>query len=81
MLKIEAETKLSPEEVVKRAVAFFGPRGYGLGVREQTFGYVCLEGGGGIVEVSASAKGKRTSVKLASREWDYQLKKFLGTIS
>jgi len=34
MLRMAAKTKLSPEEIVKRAVAFFGPGGYGLEVEE-----------------------------------------------
>lgn len=76
-----AKTKLSPEEIVKRAVAFFGPGGHGLEVEEQSTGYVCLEGGGGVVEVTASAQAKGASVELVSREWDYQVKKFIGIIS
>jgi len=62
-------------------VAFFGPGGYGLAVENRTAGYVCFEGGGGTVEVSASAQGKGASLELVSREWDYQVKRFLGTIS
>ncbi len=81
MIKMSAETKLKPEEVVRRAVNFFGPGGYGLEVKEQTSDYVCLEGGGGVVEVTASAEAKGTSVELVSREWDYQVKEFLGDIS
>ena len=30
MMKIVTKTKLSPKEVIKRAVDFFGPGGYGL---------------------------------------------------
>ena len=81
MLKMSAKTKLSPEEVIKRAVAFFGPGGQGLAVKDESAGYVCFEGGGGVVEVIASAEGKGASVELVSREWDYQIKEFLGKIS
>lgn len=81
MIRMAAKTKLSPEEIVKRAVAFFGPGGYGLEVEEQSAGYVCFEGGGGVVEVTASAQAKGALVELVSREWDYQVKEFLGTIS
>jgi hypothetical protein len=81
MLRMEAKTKLTPPEVVKQAVDFFGPGGYGLEVLERASDYVCLEGGGGSVEVSASAKAKGSSVEMVSREWDYQLQEFLGTIS
>jgi hypothetical protein len=80
MLRMSVKTKLKPDEVIKRAVNFFGPGGYGLGVEEQSSDYVCFEGGGGNVEVSASAEGKGASVELVSREWDYQVKKFLDNI-
>ncbi len=75
------KTKLSPKETIKRALAFFGPGGYGLAVKEQSADYICLEGGGGVVEVTASAQGKGASVELVSREWDYQVKKFIDTIT
>lgn len=81
MLRMSAKTKLSPEEVVKRARSFFGPGGYGLAVADESTGYVCFEGGGGVVEVIASAEAKGASVELISREWDYQAKEFLSSIS
>jgi hypothetical protein len=81
MMRIAAKTRLNPGEVIRRAVAFFGPGGCGLAVTEQSGGYACFEGGGGDVEVSVSAQGKGASVELVSREWDYQVKQFLGTIS
>ncbi len=46
MLKIATKTKLSPEEAIKRAVEFFGPGGYGLEVKEQSFDCAYFEGGG-----------------------------------
>ena len=81
MIRMSVKTKLSPEEVAKRALNFFGPGGYGMEVKNEATGYVCLEGGGGLVEVIASAEAKGASVELVSREWDYQLKEFLGNIS
>ena len=81
MIRMSVKTKLNPEEVVKRALNFFGPGGYGMEVKTEATGYVCLEGGGGLVEVIASAEAKGASVELVSREWDYQLKEFLGNIS
>jgi hypothetical protein len=81
MLKMTAKTKLTPAEVIKRALAFFGRGGYGLNIMEQTADYICLEGGGGVIEVSAEAASRGSSVELISREWDYQLKEFLGSIS
>jgi hypothetical protein len=81
MLKIASESKLKPEEAVKRAVAFFGPKGYGLEVKEQEQCCAYFEGGGGGVRVTASTSKKGSSVELESREWDYQARKFLTSIS
>jgi hypothetical protein len=81
MIRMSVKTKLEPDEVVRRAVSFFGPGGYGLEVTNESAGYVCLEGGGGVVEVIASAESKGASVELVSREWDYQAKEFLGKVS
>ena len=80
MLNIEATSKLSPEEAIKKAIKFFGPQGYGLTVKEESSQYVEFEGGGGGVAVNASADPKGSRVELESREWDYQVKEFLQKI-
>jgi hypothetical protein len=80
MIRIGTKTKLDPEEVVRRAVSFFGPGGYGLEVTNESTGYVCFEGGGGSVEVITSGEAKGASVELVSREWDYQTREFLSKI-
>jgi hypothetical protein len=80
MIRMAAKTSMSPEEAIKRAVAFFGPGGYGLEIKEQSASYICFEGGGGVVEVYASAQGKDTALELVSQEWDYQVKEFLGSL-
>jgi hypothetical protein len=77
---MSAKTKLKPEEVIRRAVNFFGPGGQGLEVKDESPGYVCFEGGGGGIEVITSAEDKGASVEVVSREWDYQAKEFLGNI-
>ena len=80
MLKIATNTKLSPEEAIKRAVEFFGPNGYGMNVKEQNPDCVSFEGGGGGIDVSACVDEGKTSVELESREWDYQVKEFITKI-
>jgi len=80
MLRMSAKTKLSPEEIVKRAVSYFGPGGYGLEVKNKSTDCVYFEGGGGNVGVTTSTEGKEVSVELISREWDYQVKEFLRTM-
>ena len=80
MLRLSTNSRLNPEEVIKRAVKFFGPEGYGLEVREETASGAAFEGGGGSVEVTASTEGEKTTVELTSREWDYQVKEFIGKV-
>ena len=80
MLKITTKTKLSSEEVIKRAVEFFGPDGHGMEVKGQQSNCAYFEGGGGGVAVTTCAEGKGSSVDLESREWDYQVKEFIHKI-
>jgi len=80
MLNLEVKTKLSPEEVIKRAVAFFGSGGYGLEIKEQSESCAYFEGGGGGVDITTCTEEKGTSVELASREWDYQVNEFARKI-
>ncbi|MGD0795599.1 MAG: hypothetical protein ABR958_08485 [Dehalococcoidales bacterium] len=80
MLSIEAKSKLKPEEVIERAVKFFGPQGYGLKVKEQAACCVEFEGGGGGVGITAAAKDKGSTVSFETREWEIQVKDFIGKI-
>jgi len=80
MLKLNVRTRRKPEEVVKRALEFFGPGGYGLKVTEQSDTCAYFEGGGGGIEVTAYSDGKGTSVDMETREWEYQVKEFAGKI-
>jgi hypothetical protein len=80
MLKIAKESKLKPDEAIQRAVAFFGPKGYGLEVKDDGNCCATFEGGGGSVHVSASESKKGSTVELESVEWDYQTKQFLSSI-
>ncbi len=82
MLNMEAKTKLSPEEVIKKLKEFFGKGGAGMNLTEE--GPQCLnfEGGGGYVNATiCAAEGGKTSVNLVTQEWDYQVKKFLSGLS
>ena len=81
MLRMTSKTRLRPEEVVRRAVDFFGPGGYGLEIKEQAPACVYFEGTGGGVEVSACTDEEGTSLEIVSREWDNQVREFMGKIS
>jgi hypothetical protein len=80
MLKLNVRTKLKPDEVVKKALGFFGPGGYGLKVTDQSDTCAYFEGGGGGIEVTTCTDDKGTSVDLETREWEYQVKEFAGKI-
>ena len=80
MTKMGATTKLRRAAAIKRAVGFLGPNGYGLEIKNQAADGGYFEGGGGGVDVTACAEEKGTSVELESREWDYQVREFIGKI-
>lgn len=78
MARYSKDTRKSPEQVLERALAFFGPGGLGLTVEEQGDCCLYLSGGGGHVLIQIGpAKSGRTSVILETREWDDQAIRFL----
>ena len=79
MARYGKKTSLKPSEVVERAVKFFGEGGLGLKIVEKTQEMVCFEGGGGHVTITTCLNGE-TDVDLETREWDYQVKEFMGKI-
>lgn len=79
MARYGVYTKLDPEEVIRRAVDFFGEGGLGLTVTEQGSCCATFEGGGHVaVYVNA---GEKTEVELVTREWDYDVKRFMRDIA
>ncbi len=80
MPRYSVKTKLSPEESIEKASAFFGEGGLGLEGSEQGPCCMAFEGGGGHVMVTASAEDNETTVELETREWDYHVKRFMRKI-
>jgi hypothetical protein len=80
MMTVSIKSKLSPEEVIKRAVKYFGPGGYGLKVEEEGNCCASFEGGGGGVRVTVTEQKKGSTVDVESREWDYQAKAFMDKV-
>ena len=87
MIRMEAESKLSPREVVEKARAFFGPGGLGIEVTEMADCCARFAGGGGQVYVQASplrsSPGEKpggSRVEIQGREWEYQIRQFLAQI-
>ena len=80
MLKLSKKSSHSAEDVIKRAVKFFGPAGYGLKVNEEGNCCANFEGGGGGVSVTATAQKKGSTVDVESREWDFQVEEFMRKV-
>ena len=81
MIRLEVKTKLSPEKTIEEAVAFFGPEGYGLEVKENMADHAHFVGGGGSVTLTVKPEDKKTAVDIVSQEWDYQVQQFLQKIT
>ena len=82
MARYSVETKLRPEEAIKKATAYFGEGGLGLEIVEQDPCCAYFEGGGGHVSATVgTVEGKKkTTVILETREWDYHVKQFMREI-
>lgn len=72
-------TGMKAGEVLKEAVAYFGPDGLGLQVTSRSLTSVRLEGSGGFVEVQVRV-GDPTGVDLVLHEWEQQAKPFMNRI-
>jgi hypothetical protein len=80
MIRYGKDSKFSPQEVVQKAIAFFGPGGIGLETKLLGEGEVRFEGGGGHVLVQVHKKGKGAEIDLLAVEWEYDARRFLGKI-
>ena len=81
MIVLEKKSKKKRDELIKKAKSFFGPGGEGLAISSESDCCIAFVGGGGHVTVTLSEENSNyTRIKLESREWDYQVKKFLETL-
>ena len=80
MVRMGKETELSPQDVVEQAKAFFGPGGMGLDVIERGPNSVEFVGGGGFVLVRVDTADRGSDIDIQTREWDYDVKRFLGDL-
>jgi len=81
MLNLEVKTKLSQEETLKRFKKYFGEGGLGLEIAEETPQCLSFQGGGGHVTATVCQEEEKTRIDLVTQEWDYQVKKFVSTLS
>ena len=81
MARYAKKSKLEPEAVLQRAEEFFGAGGLGLQVIERNECCRSFQGSGGHVTVTAArCEPDKTEVDLETREWDYQVKEFMGKL-
>lgn len=81
MINMGKKTRLSPAKVVSKAVAYFGPGGVGLEVKEQTENSAQFEAMGGFVTLQVTEEGDgKSDVSVFGREFDYQIKQFVGDL-
>jgi len=80
MALYSVKTKKDPEEVVERAIDYFGEEGLGLSVTRENPCCATFEGGGGHVTVTASQRDDKAEVEVETREWDYHVKRFMSQI-
>ncbi len=74
------DSKLSCKKIIEKAVTFFGSQGWGLDVKSQEEDCARFVGGGGYVLIECCKMDGSTEVNLETREWDYQVKKFMETL-
>lgn len=80
MLSMTKQSKLKPQDVIKKAVTFFGAKGLGLIVKEEDNCSVYLEGAGGGVRISATEVKKGSHVDVETTEWELQVKDFMAAL-
>lgn len=80
MARYGIKTSMTPDQVLDLAQAFFGPGGEGM--TEQERGACCarFQGSGGHVMVTTAEENEKTAVDIETREWDYQVKRFMGRL-
>jgi hypothetical protein len=77
MATYELDTKLSRDDVLERADAFFGDGGLGLSRQDQGSQERAWQGGGGAVFLTVHDLDRGSRVEIATREWDAPVREFI----
>lgn len=80
MIRIAKQTKLRPEDIIVKAVKFFGKEGEQLEEKERNPCCVSFEGSGGYLTVTVVEENNWRTVDVATREFEYQAKRFIEMI-
>lgn len=80
MLRIAKQSRLNADEIITKASRYFGKGGEGLDETERGPCCISFSGAGGLVTVAVCEQTDQREVEVETREFEYQAKKFLGTI-
>lgn len=80
-MRYGTQTRLSPNDVLDRARAYFGPDGeVGLPLTQRDLRSVTFAADIGSVTVSVAPTEDETEVTILSREFDYWAERFMGKL-
>lgn len=77
VVNIRKESKRNPEEVIRKAIEVFGPRGAGLRVKRLGDHVARFDGQEGFVFVQALKRDAGSKVDVEGREWTDWVQKFV----
>lgn len=80
MLHIAKESNQSSEKVLQTAITYFGPKGLGLVLDEQSQDALRFTGGGGHVLVQVAPLESGSEIDIQTQEFEYQAEKFLQEV-
>ena len=80
MIRMAKQTRLKREEIIARAVEFFGENGEQLDEKDRNPCCIYFEGGGGYVAISIAEESKKRTLDIETREFEYQVKRFLKSL-
>jgi len=78
MLNMEKQTKLSAAKAAEALRKFFGPGGEGLEIVGDDGCCLSFQSNLGYVTATVTEKEGQTTVQLVTREFEYQVKKYLA---
>jgi hypothetical protein len=80
MIRISKKTRLKTDEILENALRYFGKGGEGLDETDRGPCCISFSGAGGYVTVTVYEKADQREVDIEAREFEYQAKKFLGSL-
>jgi hypothetical protein len=80
MIRMAKQTRLKSEEIMARALEFFGENGEKIKKKDRSPCCIYFEGGGGYVAISIAEESKKRTLDIETREFEYQVKRFLKSL-